>query len=65
MIISKIKVPRHRVTPKYGDIIISLSANGQQKPIIIDKNNRIIDGYKRLEAMKQLGFEEIDAVYIN
>lgn len=40
----------------------SLDNFGQQKPIVIDKNNMVVAGNGTLEAAKYLGWEEIDVV---
>jgi ParB-like chromosome segregation protein Spo0J len=40
----------------------SLARFGQQKPIVVDGNNVVRAGNGTLEAARQLGWEEIDAV---
>lgn len=40
----------------------SLKNFGQQKPIVIDQNYRILAGNGTVEAAKQLGWKEIDCV---
>lgn len=49
--------------PKNLDVIkSSLAKFGQQKPIVIDKNNVVVAGNGTLEAAKSLGWEKISAV---
>jgi len=40
----------------------SLEAFGQQKPIVIDQEGKVVAGNGTLEAARQLGWEEIQAV---
>lgn len=65
--ISEIKV-KHRVRKDLGDIEslkASLKRYGLLNPITIDSKNRLIAGERRLEAAKQLGWTNINAVVIN
>lgn len=43
-------------------IKMSLERFGQQKPIVVDKNNKIISGHGTVQAAKELGWEGIDAI---
>jgi len=43
-------------------IVASLRRFGQQKPIVIDRNNIVRAGNGTLEAAKRLGWEKIDCV---
>jgi len=43
-------------------IVASLRRFGQQKPIVVDRNNIVRAGNGTLEAAKQLGWDEIDVV---
>lgn len=50
----------------YGDLdklAESLRAYGLIQPVVIDQNNRLIAGGRRLAAAQRLGWTEIDAVY--
>ncbi|MGP1437541.1 MAG: ParB N-terminal domain-containing protein [Treponema sp.] len=40
-------------------LVESIQKYGLLEPIIIDENNRLIAGFRRLQACKQLGFETI------
>lgn len=53
-----------RKNKKAVDIVKkSIQAFGFRNPIIIDKNNVIIAGHTRLEAAKQLEFQEVPVIY--
>lgn len=39
----------------------SMSTHGQITPIIIDADNNLVAGFRRLEAAKRLGWDEIEA----
>ncbi len=43
----------------------SIKEFGFQQPIVLDKNNEIIVGHTRYEALKDLNIEKIDCVYAN
>lgn len=43
----------------------SLSAFGQQKPVVIDRDGRVLSGGGVMQAADSLGWKEIDAVYSN
>lgn len=66
----KIKVAEVKVGTRFrkdfGDIeelADSLSRYGQLQPIILDENNELIAGERRLRAAMSLGLEDIDATY--
>lgn len=40
----------------------SISANNQVVPVIIDRDNRVVDGEAVIEAMRNLGFEAINVI---
>lgn len=55
-----------RIRQDLGDIdsmVSSLSRVGQLQPIIINRDNLLVAGGRRLTAAKQLGWESIHAVY--
>ena len=65
-----IKLPQYerlcaekRTGKKYMDFMNNI-LNGQLEPIIITKNNIIIDGHERVRAMKDLGKDTITAEYL-
>ena len=41
------------------EMLTSIKNEGQKVPIIINSDNYIIDGYRRVEALKQLGIEDV------
>ncbi len=43
----------------------SMRSYGQLTPIIINRNNELIAGNRRLEAAKRLGWNSIDAIVID
>lgn len=43
-------------------LVLSISEMGQIEPLIIKKNNTIISGHRRFEAMKKLGFNTVKAI---
>lgn len=48
-----------------GDIseqVSSMKEHGQITPVIVDDQNRLVAGFRRYHAAKELGWEEIDAV---
>lgn len=59
--ISSIKVKK-RIREKNVSIqplVESIQKYGLLEPIVIDQNNRLIAGFRRLEACKQLGYKTI------
>ncbi len=61
--IKNVKVKK-RLRGAAGDITQlkeSIQAIGLINPIILNENNELISGYRRYEACRQLGFEEIEA----
>ncbi|HOV13371.1 MAG TPA: ParB N-terminal domain-containing protein [Spirochaetota bacterium] len=67
--IDEIKVvEKKRIRKENGDLSIlmrSMSKYGLLQPIILDKNNNLLAGYRRLLSAKQLGWSNIDAVIID
>ena len=59
---------RSRDRPGQRRLLASLAASGQQTPIVVvvasDKPDRyqVIDGYKRIAALEQLGRDTVEAV---
>ena len=54
-----------RIRKDLGDLSLlkkSIERYGLLHPIIINKNNQLISGERRLTAAKELGWEDIDAV---
>ncbi|MEE4242694.1 MAG: ParB N-terminal domain-containing protein [Desulfopila sp.] len=43
-----------------GSLQNSMETVGLVNPLVIDENNRLIAGYRRLTACKNLGWEEVD-----
>lgn len=46
-------------------IVESIKQFGFNDPIAIDENNVIIEGHGRLEAVEQLGYEEVDCIRLS
>ena len=56
---------KDRVRKDLGDISLlkkSIERYGLLHPIIINKNNQLVSGERRLTAVKELGWEEIDVL---
>jgi ParB family transcriptional regulator, chromosome partitioning protein len=55
-----------RVAPRVGDLVEDIRKNGQQFPIIVrpleDKGYEVISGYRRVRAIKELGWETVKAI---
>ena len=63
VLIKDVKVKK-RLRSNLGDIAAlkeSIQKVGLIHPIIINEQNELISGYRRYEACRQLGFEEIEA----
>lgn len=57
-----------RIRSDIGDLeplIDSISKVGLINPIVIDEENNLVAGYRRLEACKKLGFEEVDVKIVD
>ena len=62
-----IKIPR-RIRNRnvdIDDLVESLAEFGLLQPILIDRSNQLIAGYRRLEAAKSLGWELIEVRIID
>ncbi len=65
--IDDIKV-RKRIRKSVGDLsslMESMRKYGLLQPIVIDSENTLLAGYRRLEAARQLGWKTIPAVVVN
>lgn len=54
-----------RVRKDIGDLTLlkeSIEKHGLLYPIIVDSRNRLIAGERRLTAIKELGWEEVDVI---
>jgi ParB family chromosome partitioning protein len=61
-------VVRRRIRKDLGDIAAlmeSLKTYGQLTPVIINRNYELIAGFRRLQAVKRLGWKSIEAVMID
>ncbi|MFQ3620170.1 MAG: ParB N-terminal domain-containing protein [Spirochaetales bacterium] len=66
MRIEDIKI-RKRVRKSLGDLnalMESMRKYGLLQPIVVDSENNLIAGYRRLEAAKQLGWKTISVVVL-
>lgn len=57
-----------RIRNDIGDLeplIESISNVGLINPIVIDEDNNLVAGYRRLEACKKLGFKEVDVKIVD
>ncbi|MFN2354055.1 MAG: ParB N-terminal domain-containing protein [Desulfopila sp.] len=67
--IKLIKVDKEvRIRYDIGDLeplIDSISKVGLINPIVIDEDNNLVAGYRRLEACKKLGFKEVDVKIVD
>jgi ParB family transcriptional regulator, chromosome partitioning protein len=64
MKISEIKT-NGQVRKDLGDLTelkASMQSHGLLQPILVDKNHTVIAGHRRLQAAKELGWEEIDVI---
>ena len=58
--------PRHITPEAMESLKQSLDEFGYISPVIVNKhNNHILAGNQRITALKQLGYKEIDVIYIN
>ena len=61
--------PRKDLRPgddEYEALRRSIEEFGYVSPVIINKrNNLVIGGHQRLKVLKELGFDEIDVVYVD
>lgn len=55
----KIKKRIREKTVSIQPLVDSIKKYGLLEPIVIDQNNRLIAGFRRLQACKQLGFDTI------
>ena len=65
--ISSIKIKRRirEKTVPIQPLVESIQKYGLLEPIVIDEKNRLIAGFRRLQACKQLGFQTILANVVN
>jgi hypothetical protein len=56
---------RTRLAGKMNSLVKSMNEIGQQCPILITEDLRIVDGHRRFAGAKQLGWESIAAVVVN
>ncbi len=57
-----------RIRKDAGDIVAlenSIRTVGLLNPIVIDENNRLVAGYRRLTACRNLGWREIEVTVVN
>ena len=50
----------HFVQKEHDELVESINQNGLLDPLVIDKNNFVISGHRRLQAIKDIGFETVD-----
>lgn len=61
-------IVKTRIRRDLGDIeglMASLKKHGQLTPIIVNRNNELITGFRRLQAAKRLGWKSIEAVILD
>jgi ParB family chromosome partitioning protein len=61
-------IVKTRIRRDLGDIeglMASLKKHGQLTPIILNRNNELISGFRRLQAAKRLGWKSIEAVILD
>lgn len=56
---------RKRDPGDLGPLIKSIEQHGLLNPIVLTKNNRLISGWRRLQAFKKLGRKSIDAYFVD
>jgi len=57
-----------RIRKDVGDIVAlenSIRTVGLLNPVVIDENNRLVAGYRRLTACRNLGWREIEVTVVN
>ena len=58
--------PRQITEEELKKLQVSLEEFGYIEPIIVnDVNNHIVGGNQRCKALKQLGYTEVDVVYVH
>jgi len=66
--IKKLKINKYYRQPIGGKAFAKLKAdimeNGIKQPLLVDKNNTIIDGMIRFEIAKSLGYTKVPIVYV-
>jgi ParB/RepB/Spo0J family partition protein len=65
--VSDIKIEKERFREEYGaieELAVSIQRYGLFHPIIVDKENNLIAGERRLKAHQKLGLEFIEVKYI-
>ncbi len=58
-------IVKNRIREDLGDLTVlkdSIQTYGLLYPILVDKNNHLIAGERRLAAVKELGWEEVDVL---
>jgi len=45
---------------EHDELIKSIELNGLLEPLVIDKDNNLISGHRRLSAIKEIGWEMVD-----
>lgn len=51
--------------PRLEELKESILKHGLIRPIMVDKNLKLISGYRRLEACKELGFTRIQCAIVH
>src|SRR6266550_1439485 len=66
VLISEIHIPERRQRHEIGDIVEladSISRLGLIHPIVIDRNNTLVAGFRRFSACKVLGWTSVDCTF--
>ena len=45
---------------EHDELVKSIELNGLLEPLVIDKDNNLISGHRRLQAIKEIGWENVD-----
>ncbi len=45
---------------EHDELVKSIELNGLLEPLVIDKDNNLISGHRRLQAIKDIGWESVD-----